>query len=800
MINLGPAPPPTTSECIASMEKMLDELEQGAGQAAVHRKKLEFAVNQFRRFVQSFQKTQSGERLTHEQVMANKSFQGLLTELQDLISQHQLHCWANPTLENPANYVPSTLTDIAEKLRKAAEVLSPESAHFFDPEAPQWLQYHLLDLKGISASFRQYLDGDPDEEVAEYMVERLESIDSFIEKYGHETVAPGLRVFSPIPVNYQSWRLNHEDLQEVKEIGSGMSANVFYGFDKRTGNEVAIKKLKFEKLSGGELHAFQREVAVLATARHPTLLGFVGATDTPPFCIVTEWMAGGTLYHEIHKHKRLDATMRTIAAFDIARGMQFLHSKHIIHRDLKSLNVLLDARSCAKICDFGFSRTDDESQVMTQNVGTPHWMAPELLLNSKTYTSKIDVYAYGIVLWEIVAGQLPYAQLDPTQIIAQVLVENARPPIPKDITPEMKRLMVQCWDRDPDFRPTFDEIVRRFVKEGIALKGADKDKVRRYIIGKVGEESELAQDLETRLEEDNLHGETALSNLIDTLQRDGIPPDLVPKCWKIVVSNIHANPATVGRAASLFLETSERAEAAAVLRKLPPNSVPQNIMAKTVEMIPTGVEEFDRDIIIAACKNGAADLAAVFSLLPSHVQLALEVVGQHGVGVTLKAAVADKCVQCISAKDPGMLCATVRCLVGIGEAKRIPGALIKQMLTSEIENIRNCGLVAGAAMSMAGVEFTDDVIDVAMRMKDNKLQKTFLLGICKTPHGALYVVNHLAYEEEFDQVLAFKILLMAVHYEEVRPAMAVALTRHDLAAVKEQYGEELEKITKIVNS
>ena len=797
---LGAASTLKPADCIGTMQKILGELEQLAGQAAVHRKKFEYAVNQFRRFLVSFKNSAKSERLSSEQVSANRTFQQLLRELRDLICQHQLHCWAHPTLENPSNYVASTLTDIAGKLHKAGEVLDPDSAKFFDPDAPQWLQYHLLDLKGISASFKQYLAGSPDEQVAEIMEERLESVDAFITKYEHETVAPGLRVFSPIPVNYQSWRLNHEDLQEVKEIGSGMSANVFYGFDKRNGNEVAIKKLKFKKLSGGELQAFQREVAVLATARHPTLLGFVGATDTPPFCIVTEWMPGGTLYHEIHKYKKLDATMRTIAALDIARGMQFLHSKHIIHRDLKSLNVLLDGNGLAKICDFGFSRTaDDENQIMTQNVGTPHWMAPELLTSNKSYTYKVDVYAYGIVLWEIVAGQLPYSGMDSTQIIAQVLMEDLRPVVPRNVSPKLKELMCQCWDRDPDVRPTFDEIVRRIVKDRIMLEGSDAKKFEKYIADNIGL-TDAAQDLENRLEGENCQNESALLDLIRTLESDGIPQDLAPKCWSLVESNAHASPATMGRAASLFLETTERAKAAAVLRKLPPNSVPQKVMAKAVEVIPTGIEEFDRDLIIAACKNNAADVAAVYALLPSHIQLALEVVGQHGVALTLKAAVADKCVQCLGSKDPAMICAAMRCLVGIGEARRISVAIIKQSMTSTNESIKNCGLIAGAALALAGATVPEDMIDIALAMDEHKLRGTFLLAVCQAPRGALHVVNRLAFKENCDPVLALKILLIAVQYEEVRPAIAVALTQLDLSAMQEGYSIEIERLSTLVNS
>ncbi|OHT10646.1 TKL family protein kinase [Tritrichomonas foetus] len=834
--------------CLPDLERLLNELEQLASQAAVHKKKFEFAVNQFRRFLVAFSASDCLDSSTPEQNEAIRNLSGCLRELHQILCHHQIQCWAHPTLENPTNTVPSLLTSLAARMKHETEVLDHQASLNFDPDAPQWLQYHLLDLKGIAASFKQYLKRPkPADPVVPLMTERLKSVDSFLKNYENEPVAPFIRVFSPIPINYQTWRVNHSDFIEINEVGSGVSANVFYGTDKRTGNEVAIKKLKFKKLTGGKLMAFQREASILATADHPTLLKFVGATDTPPFCIVTEWMAGGSLYHEIHKYHRMNATKLSICAFDIARGMQFLHSRHIIHRDMKSLNVLLDADGFARICDFGFSRNSDEDEPMTQNIGTPHWMAPELLSATSNYNSKIDVYAYGIVLWEIISHKLPFSGLSPTQIVAQVLMNDIRPAIPENVNQPLRQLITDCWAKDPNDRPTFDEIVRRFVKDRIMLNGADESIFLHYIEDKIGS-LYSSQKLESQLEKAKDDTENALVELCDTIERDGFQQqtnvynqtnDIVSRCWDVVENSVNsAKPSTVGRAASLFLDTPFKSKAASLLRKLPVNSVPQKSMISAIELIPTGSEDFDRDIIVAACKNNAADFAAVYALLPSHVKLALEVVAQHGADVTLRAAVGDRCVQCLGSSDDSLVCAALRCLIGIGETRRVTFPLVKKLIERS-EKIRNCAIIVAADIAESGIDVPADIIDTVTNQyrkyhindcqkekqieaenktdleKENQngdgsvdedqnnqqidqFASLFLVSACTTPQSAIRIVNRIAFENTFDDETTLKILLASAKHIELYPAVNIALSRNNLESISGKYGEQIAHLAKLV--
>jgi serine/threonine protein kinase len=167
----------------------------------------------------------------------------------------------------------------------------------------------------------------------------------------------------------------------------------------------------------------------------------------------------------------------------IALGMQYLHSQGVIHRDLKSGNILLDGRDNIKgaqnpsacvharlgadlaafcaVADFGVARRLSScSESMTAETGTYRWMAPEVIRHSR-YDHRVDLYSFAIVLWEMLSGKLPYGDLSPIAAAAAVVVENLRPPLadaPDDTPAELMALMVQCWDVAPAVRPEFEAV------------------------------------------------------------------------------------------------------------------------------------------------------------------------------------------------------------------------------------------------------------------------------------------------------------------------------------------------------
>jgi hypothetical protein len=156
----------------------------------------------------------------------------------------------------------------------------------------------------------------------------------------------------------------------------------------------------------------------------------------------------------------------------IARGMLALHRQQMVHRDLKSLNILLDDELYTKVCDFGIARFLGEHEVgCTKNVGTPHWMAPEIF-ESRAYTSKVDVYAFGMLVWEMLTEGVPFKGKDGFQVAIAVARNRERPPLPEDGPRDLRDFIALCWDHEPSVRPTFSQIVRKLC-QGLVLFGVD---------------------------------------------------------------------------------------------------------------------------------------------------------------------------------------------------------------------------------------------------------------------------------------------------------------------------------------
>lgn len=269
------------------------------------------------------------------------------------------------------------------------------------------------------------------------------------------------------------YRLKMEDFKIENKIGAGGSAKVYKGTYKEI--DVAIKRLEVESISVEKAKMeFWREVHTLSKTRHPNLVLFIGvANDHKNFCIATEFCFGGSLFDLLHKSPDviLSWTQKLKICKDVALGMGYMHNHfdpQILHRDLKSLNLLLadkvtgvDSPINTKITDFGLSR-ETSNDMMTENAGTYHWMAPEVM-QGKRYTFKADVYSYAIVLYEIITRTTPYPQMTGAQIIQGVVTMMERPDmsvIPPDCPDDLKTLMIKCWDQDPDNRPNFEDIIR----------------------------------------------------------------------------------------------------------------------------------------------------------------------------------------------------------------------------------------------------------------------------------------------------------------------------------------------------
>ena len=304
-----------------------------------------------------------------------------------------------------------------------------------------------------------------------------DSIDDLAVEILHRDTSP---VHSDVALTeWDTWEVPPSEFRLDGKIGSGITADVFRGLWR--GTVVAIKQIK---LSGGQgkmnpkiIEAFKRELTVMVRCRHPNLVLFMGAsTKVPPIQLISEFCEGGTLFDLLHNSPNIHLSwkQKVKILLDMAKGMNYLHSATppIVHRDLKSLNVLLSERiddefdtPIVKIADFGMAKIRENvpgANLMTANAGTYHWMAPEVL-GGHSYTEKVDVYSFGIVMFEVLSRTIPFEEtgLDPMKI-AKAVSKGLRPGlkfVPEGTPFELSGLMQSCWQPGPEDRPTMNQII-----------------------------------------------------------------------------------------------------------------------------------------------------------------------------------------------------------------------------------------------------------------------------------------------------------------------------------------------------
>ncbi|KAF5747673.1 serine/threonine-protein kinase HT1 [Tripterygium wilfordii] len=255
------------------------------------------------------------------------------------------------------------------------------------------------------------------------------------------------------------------------KIGEGAHGKVYEG---RYGDRIVAIKVLNRGSTSEERAAlesrFAREVNMMSRVKHENLVTFIGACKEPLMVIVTELLPGLSLRKYLFsiRPKQLDLHVALSFALDIARATDCLHANGIIHRDLKPDNLLLTANQKAvKLADFGLAREESVTEMMTAETGTYRWMAPELYSTvtlrqgeKKHYNNKVDVYSFGIVLWELLTNRMPFEGMSNLQAAYAAAFKQERPILPEDISPDLAFIIQSCWVEDPNMRPSFSQIIR----------------------------------------------------------------------------------------------------------------------------------------------------------------------------------------------------------------------------------------------------------------------------------------------------------------------------------------------------
>eukprot|EP00854_Cymbomonas_tetramitiformis_P010309 gene10309-12194_t len=255
---------------------------------------------------------------------------------------------------------------------------------------------------------------------------------------------------------YSDFEVHFDDVTMTKQIGSGSYGCVYRGIWRCS--DVAVKVMNSDSglQQQAALEQFRMEAQILASLRSPNVVLFMGACTQPPnVCMALLW------------------PRRIQLAMDVAIGMNFLHTSHpqIVHRDLKSPNILISSSWSAKIGDLGLSKLTESGMMnATASINSPRWMAPEVL-KGEDYNASCDVYSFGVIMWEICTNEIPWADcVNPYQLVHMVADERRSLPLPEETDPpcpalvEINELIKMCLSYEPSERPAFDEIVVRLRK------------------------------------------------------------------------------------------------------------------------------------------------------------------------------------------------------------------------------------------------------------------------------------------------------------------------------------------------
>ncbi|KAL6047728.1 MAP kinase kinase, variant 2 [Balamuthia mandrillaris] len=243
-----------------------------------------------------------------------------------------------------------------------------------------------------------------------------------------------------------------------KIIGRGGFGTVHKGLNLNTGNIVAIKRFRADKIAKTNLSLIMGEAEILKTLNHSNIVKFYGYVKTHHHLyFVMEYVEEGSLSRVINDFGNFPEKLAAVYIKQVLDGLAYLHSHNVVHRDIKGSNILITKEGTIKLADFGVSATVNESEKRFSVVGTPYWMAPEVIEISG-HSLRSDIWSVGCLVVQLIRGEPPYFQ-QPAMAAMFRIVSDKHPPLPENISDDLADFLLKCWRKDPNHRPSAVELL-----------------------------------------------------------------------------------------------------------------------------------------------------------------------------------------------------------------------------------------------------------------------------------------------------------------------------------------------------
>eukprot|EP00043_Microstomoeca_roanoka_P007060 m.68285 g.68285 ORF g.68285 m.68285 type:complete len:480 (-) comp13676_c0_seq1:434-1873(-) len=261
-----------------------------------------------------------------------------------------------------------------------------------------------------------------------------------------------------------------ERYQDLKKIGQGASGSVYTAVDTQSGNIVAIKSMNLSQQPKKEL--IINEIIVMREYNQENIVNFIESylVSDDELWVVMEYLAGGSLTDVVTETILNEGQIAAICK-ECLKALEYLHARSVIHRDIKSDNILMGMNGAVKLTDFGFcAQLASEHQKRSTMVGTPYWMAPEVVTR-KQYGPKVDIWSLGIMAIEMVEGEPPYLNENPLRAL-YLIATNGTPELqhPEQLSDVFKDFLSQCLEMSVEKRATASELLQHdFLKKAAPL-------------------------------------------------------------------------------------------------------------------------------------------------------------------------------------------------------------------------------------------------------------------------------------------------------------------------------------------